>query len=519
MADERNVIESRRAKHRRWLAAGGAYANRFRREAEAATLKADFADFGKSALEAEPVATAVAGRVMLRRVMGKASFVTLQDVSGRIQCYLTRDDLGAEAYDEVTSLWDIGDIVGVRGRLMRTNRGELTVRASEAVLLNKTLRALPEKFHGLTDQETRYRQRYVDLIVNEDSRRVFEVRSRVVREIRNFFEERDFLEVETPMMHPIPGGALARPFVTHHNSLDMDLYLRVAPELFLKRLVVGGFERVFEINRNFRNEGLSTRHNPEFTMLEFYWAYRDYRELMDLTVEMMRRVCASVAGSMAFSYQGEEIDLGKEFGEMTLIDSIVHHTRLNRSDVEDEDALRTFLKAELLLRKLRDEQGGDLDSIQAEAGWGLGKLQMEVFEACVEKRLIQPTFITHYPAEVSPLSRRSDSDPGVTDRFELFIAGREIANGFSELNDPDDQAGRFREQAARGDTGDREAMRFDADYITALEYGLPPTAGEGVGIDRLVMLLTDSASIRDVLLFPLLRPLAGAAGKREDDRD
>ena len=527
MGDERNVIESRRAKHRRWLAAGGAYGNAFRREAEAGELQADFAEFDKAALEAEPVSTAVAGRVMLRRVMGKASFVTLQDVSGRIQCYLTRDDLGAEAYDEVRSLWDIGDIVGVRGRLMRTNRGELTVRASEALLLNKTLRALPEKFHGLTDQETRYRQRYVDLIVNEDSRRVFEVRSQVVREIRNFFEERKFLEVETPMMHAIPGGALARPFVTHHNSLDLDLYLRVAPELFLKRLVVGGFERVFEINRNFRNEGLSTRHNPEFTMLEFYWAYRDYRELMDLTVTMLRQVCANVIGGTAFSYQGEEIDLGKDYLEMTLAESILHHTRLGRSDLRERSALQQVLFEEWANRQLgvgdgkvedvdRVEYGAWIDTV---ADWGIGKLQMEVFEACVEKRLIQPTFITHYPAEVSPLSRRNDADPGVTDRFELFIAGREIANGFSELNDPDDQAGRFREQAARGDTGDHEAMRFDADYITALEYGLPPTAGEGVGIDRLVMLLTDSASIRDVLLFPLLRPRAEAAGKRADDHD
>ncbi|MDE0062695.1 MAG: lysine--tRNA ligase [Gammaproteobacteria bacterium] len=519
MSDERNVIESRRAKHRRWLAAGGAYGNAFRREAEAETLQKDHAGSDKAALEAEPVSTAVAGRVMLRRVMGKASFVTLQDVSGRIQCYLTRDDLGAEAYDEVRSLWDIGDIVGVRGRLMRTNRGELTVRASEALLLNKTLRALPEKFHGLADQETRYRQRYVDLIVNEDSRRVFEVRSRVVREIRNFFEERDFLEVETPMMHAIPGGALARPFVTHHNSLDMDLYLRVAPELFLKRLVVGGFERVFEINRNFRNEGLSTRHNPEFTMLEFYWAYRGYRELLDLTVEMLRQVCANVMGGTAFGYQGEEIDLDQDFEEMTLVESILRHTPLDRSDVEDEDTLRRFLKEQWLRRKFPDEDKEAVDSIEIADDWGLGKLQMEVFEACVEKRLIQPTFITHYPAEVSPLSRRNDADPGVTDRFELFIAGREIANGFSELNDPDDQAGRFREQAARGDTGDHEAMRFDADYITALEYGLPPTAGEGVGIDRLVMLLTDSASIRDVLLFPLLRPRAEAAGKHADDHD
>ena len=503
MSDKRNVIESRRAKHRRWLAAGGSYANGFRREAEAAALQADFADRDKADLEAEPELTAVAGRVMLRRVMGKASFVTLQDVSGRIQCYLTRDDLGAEAYDEVKSLWDIGDIVGVRGRLMRTNRSELTVRASEATLLNKTLRSLPEKFHGLSDQETRYRQRYVDLIVNEDSRRVFEIRSRVVREIRNFFEELGFLEVETPMMHSIPGGALARPFITHHNSLDMDLYLRVAPELFLKRLVVGGFERVFEINRNFRNEGLSTRHNPEFTMLEFYWAYRDYRELMDLTVKMLRTVCANAIGGTAFSYQGEEIDLGRDFAVLSMTDSLIRYTNLTEAQLDDMGALRAFLAGR---------------NVPVQDDWGRGKLLTEAFESCVEERLIQPTFITHYPAEVSPLSRRNDADPVVTDRFELFIAGREIANGFSELNDPDDQAGRFREQAARGDTGDHEAMRFDADYITALEYGLPPTAGEGVGIDRLVMLLTDSASIRDVLLFPLMRRQTDTAGNREDDR-
>ena len=500
--DERNVAGSRQAKFRRWRAGGGFHRNDFRREAEAAALQSDYAGHDKAALEAEPARTAVAGRVMLRRVMGRASFVTLQDVSGRIQCYLTRDDLGAEAYDAVRSLWDIGDIVGVRGRLMRTGRGELTVRAADAVLINKTLQALPEKFHGLTDQETRYRQRYVDLIVNEDSRRVFEVRSRVVRELRNFFEERRFLEVETPMMHSIPGGALARPFVTHHNSLDMDLYLRVAPELFLKRLVVGGFERVFEINRNFRNEGLSTRHNPEFTMLEFYWAYRDYRNLMELTVEMLRRVCDRVIGGLAFRYQGEEIDLGADFAVLSMQESLARHTHLTAGDLEDAGALRAFLAAR---------------NAPVQDDWGKGKLLMEAFEACVEERLVQPTFITHYPAEVSPLSRRSDADPEVTDRFELFIAGREIANGFSELNDPEDQARRFREQAARSDTGDHEAMRFDADYITALEYGLPPTAGEGIGIDRLVMLLTDSASIRDVLLFPLLRPLARAAGEREDD--
>ena len=501
MSDERNLLEARRAKHRRWLAAGGAYANDYRRDDEAAALHERFEDWDKAALEAEPMYSGVAGRVMLRRVMGKASFVTLQDPSGRMQCYLTRDELGAEAYDAVRSLWDIGDIVGVRGRLMRTNRGELTVLASQAVLLNKTLRALPDKYRGLSDRETRYRQRYIDLIVNEDSRRVFEVRSRVVREIRRFFEEREFLEVETPMMHPIPGGALARPFVTHHNSLDMDLYLRVAPELFLKRLVVGGFERVFEINRNFRNEGLSTRHNPEFTMLEFYWAYRDYRDLMGLTQELLRTVSARVLGSLQFSHQGQEIDLEGDFAVLSMAESLLQHTELTAPQLRDAGALRAFLAER---------------NVPVQDAWGRGKLLMEAFEACVESRLMQPTFITGYPAEVSPLSRRNDADPEVTDRFELFVAGREIANGFSELNDPDDQAERFREQAARGESGDREAMRFDADYIAALEYGLPPTAGEGLGIDRLVMLLTDSANIRDVLLFPLLRPRTDTAPNRSE---
>ena len=500
MADKRNISENRRAKHGHWVAAGGAYDNRFRRDAQAATLHAEFEGYDKAALAAEPVFKAVAGRVMLRRVMGKASFVTLQDGGGRIQCYLTQDELGAEAYDATKTLWDIGDIVGVRGRLMRTNRGELTLHASETVLLNKTLRALPEKFHGLTDLETRYRQRYLDLVVNESSRRTFEVRSRIVREIRAFFEERDFLEVETPMMHTIPGGALARPFVTHHNSLDLELYLRVAPELFLKRLVVGGIERVFEINRNFRNEGLSTRHSPEFTMLEFYWAYHDFRDLMALTEELLRRICTDVLGTTALHYQGQDLDFGGDFAVMTMTESLLRFTGLGASGVSDESALRSLLSD---------------GRVAPEDGWGLGKLQMEAFEACVEDRLVQPTFITHYPAEVSPLSRRNDENPHVTDRFELFVAGRELANGFSELNDPDDQAERFREQAARKSAGDTEAMRFDQDYVTALEFGLPPAAGEGVGIDRLVMLLTDSPSIRDVLLFPLMRPPGNPARENE----
>ena len=510
MADKRNIAESRRAKHGRWVAAGGAYGNGFRRDAEAGALQAEFAGHDKAALAAEPLVVAVAGRVMLRRVMGKASFVTLQDATGRIQCYLTGDGLGAEAYDATRALWDIGDIVGVHGWLMRTNRGELTVQATQTVLLNKTLKALPEKFHGLTDRETIYRQRYLDLMVNESSRQRFEVRSRIVQEIRTFFVEQGFLEVETPMMHTIPGGALARPFITHHNSLDLELYLRVAPELFLKRLVVGGFERVFEINRNFRNEGISTRHNPEFTMLEFYWAYHDFRDLMDLTEELLRRLCKNVVGAAKLNYQGQDIDFGKDFAVMTLVESIERYTDLTVSQVEDEGALRQFIMEEALRAKLKEEdrpaEFREEDKVSLEDDRGLGKLQMEAFEACVEKRLIQPTFITHYPAEVSPLSRRNDDDPQVTDRFELFVAGRELANGFSELNDPDDQAERFRVQAAREQAGDTEAMRFDQDYVTALEFGLPPAAGEGIGIDRLAMLLTDSPSIRDVLLFPLMRP-------------
>ena len=488
---ERDVRKVRRQRHDQWRAAGGAFANDFRPEAASAALKAQYGDWDKARLDANPVATAVAGRVMLRRAMGKASFITLEDGGGRIQCYLTRDGLGAEAYQAFRDLWDIGDIAGVRGRLMKTNRGELTVEAQEAVLLNKSLRPLPEKFHGLSDTETRYRQRYLDLIMNEPVRRTFALRSRIVQALRAFFVERDFLEVETPMMHVIPGGANAEPFITHHNALDLPLYLRVAPELFLKRLTVGGFERVFEINRNFRNEGLSTRHNPEFTMLEFYWAYRDYRDLMALTEELLKRLAVQVTGSAQLSYQGQPLDFGKSFERLTLAESIVRQGILSETEIDDADRLRGCL--------------GDRGA-PVEDHWGLGKLQMELFEAEVEDRLVEPTFITEYPAEVSPLSRRNDRNPFVADRFELFICGREIANGFSELNDPDDQADRFRRQAERKSAGDAEAMHFDADYITALEHGLPPTAGEGIGVDRLVMLLTDSPSIRDVLLFPLMRP-------------
>jgi lysyl-tRNA synthetase class 2 len=502
MTQERDILANRRDKLERWRADGKAYGNQFRRDAEAQALHDAYRDADKDALAADPVTTAVAGRVMLRRVMGKASFITLQDVSGQIQCYLTQGDLGDAGYRQFKDLWDIGDVVGVRGTLMRTNKGELTVHASDIELLNKTLRPLPEKFHGLADKEIKYRQRYLDLIMNESSRRAFTVRSKVVQQIREFFVGHDFLEVETPMMHTIPGGATARPFVTHHNSLDLDLYLRVAPELFLKRLTVGGFERVFEINRNFRNEGLSTKHNPEFTMLEFYWAYHDFEDLIELTERLLEQVATAVLGTTSITYQGQPIDFAQPAERMTMAESIVRYAGLSQSEVEDAERLGSLLRGM---------------NLRVEEGWGLGRLQMEAFDARVEEQLNAPTFITHYPAEVSPLSRRNDDDPHVTDRFELFISGREIANGFSELNDPEDQAERFRHQAAQKSAGDLEAMHFDEDYVTALEYGLPPAAGEGLGIDRLVMLLTDAPSIRDVLLFPLMRPRSD--GGREGGRD
>ncbi len=491
MTEDNEIIKVRRAKLQTWRDGGRAFPNDFRREAMAADLQARCRDLDKLALESTPMQTAVAGRVMLRRVMGKASFVTLQDVSGQIQCYLRRDDLGEDAYQTFKNLWDIGDIVGIRGSLMRTNKGELTVQASEITLLNKTVRPLPEKYHGLADRETKYRQRYLDLIMSAESRRVFEIRSMVVQHIREFFVARDYLEVETPMMHIVQGGATARPFTTHHNSLDLDLYLRIAPELFLKRLTVGGFERVFEINRNFRNEGLSTRHNPEFTMLEFYQAYSDYNDLIELTGELLRGIAETVLGSSTFTYQGTTIDFSQPAERMTMVQAISRYAEIGEDQLNDIDQLRKLLTG---------------TNREIPSSWGLGKMHMELFEERVESRLEQPTFITQYPTEVSPLSRRNDENPEVTDRFELFICGREIANGFSELNDPDDQAERFRQQMLKKSAGDLEAMQFDQDYITALEYGLPPTAGEGLGIDRLVMLLTDSPSIRDVLLFPLMKP-------------
>ncbi len=490
MSEERDVLVARKAKMQSWQQAVGTYPNQFRRQDLAAQLLARHDADDKVALAEAQVATSVAGRIMLRRVMGKASFITLQDVSGQIQCYLAKNNLGDEVYEGFTQHWEMGDIVGVQGVLMRTNKGELSVQAENIVLLNKTLQPLPEKFHGLTDQETRYRQRYVDLISNAESRHLFQTRSKIIHRLRQYFVERDYLEVETPMMHSIPGGATARPFTTHHNALDMPLYLRVAPELFLKRLVVGGFERVFEVNRNFRNEGLSTRHNPEFTMLEFYQAYADYTDLMTLTDELLAMLATDVLGTTQFSYQGTDLNVAKPALRISMAESLVRFGGVHESALDNESDLRDLLQ----------QQG-----VEAKDEWGLGKLQMELFEARVESTLEQPTYITEYPAEVSPLARRNDDNPAITDRFELFICGREYANGFSELNDPVDQAARFQAQAELKSAGDNEAMHFDQDYITALEYGLPPTAGEGLGIDRLVMLLTDAPSIRDVLLFPLMR--------------
>ena len=487
---EQELLAQRRRKLAVLRQRGGAYTNRFRRQSRAGELVAAFGGKTKAELAAAPAATAVAGRLRLRRVMGKASFVTLADETGSIQCYLREDDLGG-AYEDFRALWDLGDIVGVAGTLMKTNKGELTVQASSVRLLAKALRPPPEKFHGLADTETRYRQRYLDLATNPDSRAVFRTRAAVVRELRRFFDEQGFLEVETPMMHPIPGGAAARPFVTHHNALDVDLYLRVAPELYLKRLVVGGFEKVYELNRCFRNEGLSARHNPEFTTVEFYQAYADYRDLMDFTEALLRNVLRAVGGNEQLAHQGQTLDFGKPIPRLPMLTAVA-------KGVGVDEAL---LGEAADLRNLANRLG-----IAPGANWGWGRLLMALFESEVEATLVQPTFVVDYPAEVSPLARRNDDNPLLADRFELFVAGREVANGFSELNDPEDQARRFEEQAALRDEGDPEAMHFDQDYLTALEYGMPPTAGEGIGIDRLVMLLTDSPSIRDVLLFPQLRP-------------
>ncbi len=484
--DENRLIAERREKLRAIRDEGNAFPNDFRRDSTAAELEAQYGEVSREELEERDIVVAVAGRMMLDR----KAFKVLQDMSGRIQIYATKE------VQKDTKHWDIGDIVGARGRLRRSGKGDLYVMMDEYVLLTKSLRPLPEKHHGLSDTETRYRQRYVDLMVNEDTREIFRVRSALVSGIRGHFLGEGFIEAETPMLQVIPGGATARPFITHHNSLDMDMYLRVAPELYLKRLVVGGFEKVFEINRNFRNEGLSTRHNPEFTMLEFYQAYADYRDLMDRTERLLRSLAETVLGSTRIEYQGEEYDFGASFERLTVREAVLRHTDVSEAEIDDEAALRKAAK--------RLEV-----PVEDSAGWG--RILMEIFEEHVEDRLRQPTFVTEYPTEVSPLARRLDARPEVTERFELIVGGREIANGFSELNDAEDQAERFRRQVEEKEAGDDEAMFYDEDYITALEYGLPPTAGEGIGIDRLVMLFTDSPSIRDVILFPHMRPRQAGA--------
>lgn len=495
---EAGIVAARREKLQRLRGRGQAYPNDWRREHLAQELIDAHAERSKEELEESGDETAVAGRIMLRRVMGKASFLTIEDVSGRIQCYVRQGDVGEAAYEDFRELWDIGDVVGIAGTMMKTGRGELTVHAREIRLLAKALHPLPEKYHGLADTELRHRNRHIDLIMNEDSRRVFRLRSALVKEMREFFDERNYLEVETPMMHPIPGGATARPFVTHHNTLDMELFLRVAPELYLKRLVVGGFERVYEINRCFRNEGLSPRHNPEFTTVEFYQAYADYSDLIELTESLVHRLVARLRGqglmAAEVEWSGEPVRLDEPFRRLTMLDAVAAETGVAREELKDIECVRRLFGNE-----------------KAPVDWGWGRLLMELFERRVEAKLVQPTFITGYPSEVSPLARRSDGNPDLVDRFELFVAGREVANGFSELNDPDDQAQRFRDQVALKDRGDLEAMHFDTDYIRALECAMPPAAGEGIGIDRLAMLLSGASSIRDVLLFPTMRPVAGGS--------
>jgi lysyl-tRNA synthetase class 2 len=496
MSDERpevevnHLIAERRAKLERLRSAGHAFPNDFRRDSTAEELHLAWGGHPAEWFDSHPVRVTVAGRMMFKRVMGKASFAKLKDRSGLMQLFLQQEALGA-GYDEFKG-WDVGDVVGAEGTLFKTKTGELTVKVERLRLLVKSLRPLPDKWHGLADVESRYRQRYVDLIMSDESREVFRRRTRIVQYLRSYLDALDFMEVETPMMQVIPGGAVAKPFVTHHNALGVDMYLRVAPELYLKRLVVGGFERVYELNRNFRNEGLSTRHNPEFTMLELYQAYADYRDLMDLVERLFQGLADALLGTRQVRCQGETYDFGTAFRRVTIEDLVVHfNPGIERARLREVEYLRGVC-----------ERLG----IAPAAGDGAGKLQVEIFERTAEDRLLQPTFVYAYPAEVSPLARRSDGDPFLTDRFEFFVGGRELANGFSELNDPDDQAARFREQAARKSAGDEEAMFYDADYIRALEYGLPPTAGLGIGVDRLVMLFTDQPSIRDVVLFPHMRP-------------
>jgi len=488
--EENRLIAQRREKLNAIRQQRNAFPNDFRPEHYAADIHAAYGDKDKEALASLAIPACVAGRIIRLR----GPFIVIQDMTGQLQLYINIKEFPEDEKAEIKS-WDLGDIIGCQGKVFRTDKGELSVRVESIRLLTKSLRPLPDKYKGLTDTEVRYRQRYVDLIANEESRQTFIIRSKIVNGIRQFMNERRFMEVETPMMQVIPGGAVARPFITHHNSLDQDMYLRIAPELFLKRLVVGGFERVFELNRNFRNEGLSTRHNPEFTMLEFYQAYANYHDLMAMTEEMLRTIAVEVLGSPVVTYDGNELDFGKPFDNMTIVEAI-----LSRMKDVTEPQLTDMDSAKALAKSI---------GIEVKESWGIGKVQLEIFEAKVEETLIQPTFITAFPTEVSPLARRNDDNPEISDRFELFIAGREIANGFSELNDSEDQAERFHAQVAEKDAGDDEAMHFDQDYITALEYGMPPTAGVGIGIDRLVMLFTDSPSIRDVLLFPHMRPQQG----------
>ena len=485
--DENKLIAERRGKLAELRDKRNPFPNDFRRTAMADHLQREYGESSKEELEQANRVYAVAGRLIRNR----GAFLLLQDGAGQIQLYINRKGLDEDTLAEIKS-WDLGDIIAASGPIHKSGKGDLYINMAEARLLTKALRPLPDKYHGLADQELRYRQRYVDLIVSPESRQVFRTRSKIIEFIRTYMGGLDFMEVETPMMQVIPGGAAAKPFVTHHNALDMDMYLRIAPELYLKRLVVGGFERVFEINRSFRNEGLSTRHNPEFTMLEFYWAYADYQDAMNLTEDMLRQLTETVLGSTMVEYQGSSYDFSQPFARITVVDSILQHNPgISAEQLADETAAREIAKT--LGIELKDS-------------WGLGKVQIEIFEKTVEHLLDQPTFITAYPTEVSPLARRSDADPFVTDRFEFFVGGRELANGFSELNDAEDQAERFLAQVAEKDAGDEEAMHYDHDYVRALEYGLPPTAGEGIGIDRLVMLFTDASSIRDVLLFPHMRP-------------
>ncbi|SES90281.1 lysine--tRNA ligase [Thorsellia anophelis] len=490
--DLQGELQFRREKLAQIRQEGIAFPNDFRPEHRAHSLQETYGQMDKATLDAQSVEVSVAGRMMMQRVMGKASFVSLQDATGRIQLYVATASLPEGFYENYFKRWDLGDIIAATGTLFKTKTGELSVRCHSVKLLTKALRPLPNKFHGLASQETRYRQRYLDLIANEQSRKTFVIRSKIISGIRRFMDDRGFMEVETPMMHTIPGGAAAKPFITHYNTLDIDMYLRIAPELYLKRLVVGGFERVYEINRNFRNEGLSPRHNTEFTMIELYMAYADYKDLIILTESMFKTLTQDILGTNIVQYGDITLDFSKPFAKYTMKEAICHYKpEISAADLDDIN------KATDIAKSL---------NIKLEKSWGLGRIVTEIFEEVAESQLIQPTFITEYPAEVSPLARRNDDNPFITDRFEFFIGGREIGNGFSELNDAEDQAARFKEQAVAKDAGDEEAMFYDEDYIVALEHGLPPTAGLGIGIDRMAMLFTNSHTIRDVILFPAMRP-------------